>query len=150
MSGAATRGARIKGIALKLGEYLDVKSGLAGGALLAFCVFWINYSHGLDGASTAAAKQFVYTFCMGATIMRICTALALRPGPDLPVLLVAALIPTCVTVGTTLLVHSLRGTPEPVLSTIPVALLSPPSFTFWARKTRRAGCSPWEQIGSRV
>ena len=74
----------------------------------------------------------------------------LRPGRDLLVLSVAVLLPTAVTVGTTFLVHSLRGTPEPALSTIPVALLSPPSFTFWARKTRSAGCSPWEQMGSRV
>ncbi|MBW2418598.1 MAG: hypothetical protein JRH19_08630 [Deltaproteobacteria bacterium] len=150
MNGAETRATGIRGIALKLGDYLDVKSGLAGGVLLASIVFCINYSHGLEGASSAAAKQFVYTFFMGATIMRICTSLSLRPGSDLPVLLVAILVPTAVTVGATFLVHSLRGTPEPILSTIPVALISPPSFTFWARRTRSAGCSPWGQLGSRV
>jgi hypothetical protein len=150
VNGAATHATGLKGMALKLGRYLDIKSGLAGAALLASIVFCINYSHGIGGASTAGAKQFVYTFFMGATIMRICTRLALRPGPDLPNLLVAIVVPTCVTVGATFLVHSLRGTPEPVLSTIPVALLSPPSFTFWARRTRSAGCSPWEQMSSSV
>jgi hypothetical protein len=127
-----------------LHDWIDVRSGLVGGGLLAAIVWVINAQHGAFGATTAAAKQFAYTFFMGALIMRLCTRLALRPGRGASVLALAVLVPTLVTVGATFLVHSLRGTPEPVLSTVPAAVLSPLAFSFWARRVRRDGRSPWE------
>ena len=126
-------------------DWIDVRSGLVGGGFLAALVWVINAPHGAFGATTAAAKQFVYTFCMGALIRRLCTRLALRPGRGGGVLVLAVLVPTLVTVAATFLVHSLRGTPEPLLSTIPAAILSPLAFSFWSRKVHRDGRSPWER-----
>lgn len=125
-------------------ELIDIRSGLVGGSLLAGVVWLINASHGAAPATTAAAKQFAYTFCMGGLVMRLCTRLALRPGDDRAVLLVAIGLPSLLTIGATLLLHSLRGTPEPLLSTLPATLVAPPSFAVWAWKTHADGHSPWE------
>lgn len=128
-------------------EWIDVRSGLAGGTLLATAVWFINVSHGAWGATTAALKQFAYTFLMGGLIMRLCTRLALRPGPDALAFLLAIGVPSAVTIGATFLVHSLKGTPEPALSTIPVAIASPLGFAFWSRRVRRDGVTPWDRAG---
>ena len=68
----------------------------------------------------------------------VVAAFALSPAPS------ARPLPSLVTVGATFLVHSLRGTPEPVLSTVPAAVLSPPAFKVWSWRVRRSGRSPWE------
>ena len=139
---------RIPSSQLRLSEWLDVRSGIAGGLLLATAVWFINVSHGYMGATTAAIKQFVYTFFMSALIMRLCTRIALRPGTDAATLILAVAVPSAVTIGATFFVHSLRGTPEPALSTLPVAIASPIGFGFWSRRVRRDGETPWDRIRS--
>lgn len=131
---------------LRLSEWLDVPSGIAGGLVLGVAVWFINVSHGYMGAATAATKQFAYTFLMGGLIMRLCTRIAQRPGSDAIALVLAVATPSAVTIGATFLVHSLRGTPEPALSTLPVAIVSPIGFGFWSRRVRRDGATPWEQL----
>ena len=121
----------------RLRALLDVRAGLIGATLMAAIVFWVNAGHGALGATTAALKQWVYTFFMGGFIVQLCARLALRPGVRAAAIALAVAIPTLVTVGATFFVHSLRGTPRPVASTVPVALVSPPSFAFWAVRTRR-------------
>jgi hypothetical protein len=132
----------------RLDTWIDVRSGLAGGVVMGAAVFFINLSHGTLGASTAALKQFAYTFLMGSLIMRLCTALALRKGPDAATISAAIVVPSAVTIGATLFVHSLRGTPEPLLSTIPVAVVSPAGFAFWSRRVRSLGTTPWDRSSS--
>lgn len=129
-------------------DWIDVRSGLVGGGLLAVIVWLINSQHGAFGATTAAAKQFAYTFCMASLIMRLCTRLALRPGRAAIALVLGVLVPSLVTVAATFLVHSLQGTPEPVLSTLPAAMLSPLGFCFWSTKVRRDGRSLWDRAAS--
>jgi len=131
---------------------LDVRAGLVGATLMATLVAWINLEHGALGASTAAAKQWVYTFFMGAWIVQLCAWIARRAGAAALVVGLAVLLPTLVTIGATFAVHSARGTPRPVASTLPVALISPPSFLGWALRTRRAareGANPWDRLGPR-
>jgi hypothetical protein len=129
-----------------LAGWFDARSALAGASLLAIAVWLINADHGVWGASTAATKQFAYTFCMTGVIMRLCTHLAARPGPDPWMLALATAAPTAVTVGATFFVHSLRGTPEPLLSTIPVALVSPLGFGLWSWRVRKDGVTPWDRL----
>ena len=121
-----------------LGEAFDLRSAVFGAILMASIVWWINSDHGVLPATTAAAKQAAYTFLMGGVIMRLATRLAERDGTPWLVTAMAVIVPTMVTVGATYFVHSLRGTPKPVASTIPVALLSPPVFVGWALQTRKA------------
>ena len=129
----------------KLNGMLDVRSGLVGASLLGAIVWMINIGHGALGASTAALKQFVYTFMMGGLIMRLCTRLALSRRREATALALAIFIPSLVTVSATFLVHSLRGTPEPLHSTVPAAILSPLGFGVWSRQVRRDGRSPWDR-----
>jgi len=129
-------------------DWIDVRSGLIGGTLLATIVWLINASHGVVGASTAALKQFAYTFLMGGLVMRLCTHLALSGTSDGRARLLATAVPSVLTVCATLVVHSLRGTPEPLASTVPAAILSPISFGLWARRARRFGRSPWATLTS--
>lgn len=129
-----------------LAGWFDARSALIGATLLSVAVWFINADHGALGASTAAAKQFAYTFFMAGVIMRLCTHLAGRRGPDAAMLALATLVPGAVTIGATYLVHSLRGTPEPALSTIPVALTSPIAFAVWSWRVRNDGVTPWDRL----
>jgi hypothetical protein len=126
--------------------WIDVRSGLIGGSVMAIAVWFINVSHGYFGATTAAAKQFAYTFLMGSLVMRLCTHLALRGRSSLLGLVGAVVAPSMLTVGATYLVHSMRGTPEPVLSTIPVAIVSPIAFVVWTYRVYRDGVTPWDRL----
>lgn len=127
---------------------IDARSGLLGASLLAAIVWGINFPHGVLGASTAALKQFAYTFLMGGLIMRLCTRLSLAKRPDVVALALAVGVPSLVTVCATFLVHNLRGTPEPLLSTLPAAILAPLGFYVWSRRVRRDGHSPWERAAA--
>jgi len=98
----------------------------------------INASHGLTAVATSAGKQAVYTFFFGGLIMQFCARLAARPGPRGPVLAMAIGLPSVVTICLIYLVHNLRGTPEPLLSTAAVACIAVPSFVAWSRKVRTA------------
>jgi len=81
---------------------------------------------------------------MGSLVMRLCTRLALHGAPN--AFAAAVLVPSLVTVGATLVVHSVRGTPEPLLSTLPAAVLAPATFAVWARRVRCTGRTIWERL----
>ncbi len=112
-------------------------------------MWFINFPHGALGAATASLKQFFYTFLVAGLIVRLCTRLALRPGSAALALALAVGIPSLVTVAATWVVHQLRGTPEPLLSVLPAAILSPPAFAVWSWRSRRDGGSPWERFNRR-
>ena len=105
--------------------------GLAGALALGGIVFYINADHGFWPGITAALKQGTYTFFAGGLLMRLVENLALRFDNRFWAYAAAVIIPTLLSVGLTFLVHSLRGTPEPLHSVIPTAILSPPSFSWW-------------------
>ena len=126
----------------RLRKIFDFNSGVIAALLMGGIVGWINFSHGLVPASTAALKQGAYTFLMGGLIVRFCKALAGLDGPGRLVFATATLVPSCVTIGATFLVHSLKGTPEPVASTVPVAVMSLPSFAGIAYHTRKYRRTP--------
>jgi len=135
----------------RLWGVIDIRAGLLGATVMAAVVFAINASHGPLGASTAAAKQWAYTFFVGAFIVQLSTRLAVRPGPAPLSIGLAIVLPTLIATGLTLALHSTKGTPRPLASTVPVVLISPPSFLGWAlraRKADRLGRGPWERLGT--
>jgi len=123
----------------KLGnfKYFDPKLGLAGALLLGSIVFFINYDHGIGNGLIAASKQFFYTFLIGGFITRLCENIASSIKKDLIAIITAVLIPSLIAVFLTYILHSIKGTPEPLNSTIPTMILAPPGFMWWAVKKRK-------------
>jgi hypothetical protein len=128
--------------ATRISDYFDLRSGVIGAAIMSGLVWFINASHGVWPASTAALKQAAYTFLFGGLIMRLCEALARREGIRPIRLVVATAVPSLITIVLVFAVHSLKGTPEPLLSTLPAAVLAPPSFAIFARRALRQDASP--------
>ena len=109
-------------------EYIDYRIGLLAGLFLGSIVFVINHPHGLLLATTSALKQGAYTFLAGGLIARNNENLALRLREPWASLLLATFVSSCLAIGLTYFLHSLRGTAEPFFSTVPTMLFAPPSF----------------------
>jgi hypothetical protein len=120
-------------------RYIDYRMAIGGGIVMGAIVFAVNYfgTHQLSGAITASIKQGIYTFIFGGIIMKGCERLAISIQKRTIAILAAILIPSAVAIGLTFGVHSLKGTPKPVASTIPTALLVIPSTAAWAYRKRK-------------
>ena len=122
----------------KLGNnpLFDPKMGLVGALVLAGIVFAINFDQGWQLAATAAIKQGIYTFFAGGFMMRLVENLSIKWDDKYVSYVVSVLIATIIAVSLTYGLHSLKGTPKPLLSTIPTIILGPPGFFWWAYKKR--------------
>lgn len=120
-------------------KFIDYKVGLIGACVMGCIVFVINHYHtqNLLGASTAALKQGSYTLLFGGIIMRGCEYLATRISKRAIALAAAVILPSAISIGLTYGVHSMKGTPKPVESTIPTAILIIPSTAIWGYKKRK-------------
>lgn len=120
------------------------KMGLLGAVFLGGLVLFLNRGHGWDAAWPAALKQAAYTLLSGGFIVRLCERLARRRPRRGFAVATATIVCSAVTVSATLLVHSVRGTPETWLSTLPTLCLAPPAFFTIAlsRTRRRAHADP--------
>jgi hypothetical protein len=129
---------RVRRIAVFGSRFIDYKMGFMGAGVMGCIVFGINYygSFELYGASTAALKQLVYTFVFGGIIMRGCEYLATRIRKQILALAAAVIIPSTVAIALTFGVHSMKGTPKPVESTVPTAVLVIPSTAVWGYRKR--------------
>ena len=119
------------------GAHIDLGGAIVGASLLGAIVFWLNHSHGASQAATAALKQATYTFFVAGFIVKNNEKLATKWPEPAFALSLATGVSSCLAVGLTFLVHSLKGTPEPLLSTLPTALLGPPGFLVLAVRARR-------------
>jgi hypothetical protein len=130
---------QIRGITDFGGRFIDYKMGFAGAAVMSVIVFVVNYygTHELFGATTAALKQGAYTAMFGGIIMRGCEYIATRIQKEAVALILAIIIPSAVSIGLTYGVHSMKGTPKPVESTIPTAILVIPSTAIWGFMKRK-------------
>ncbi len=120
-------------------RFLNIRMAIVGSLLLGSLVFYINYSHGIIGATYAALKQACYTFFFAGLIIRSNEAIARNATGQWQGLWLATISSSFMSIGFTLGLHNLRGTPEPLLSTVPTLLLAPPGFAILAwREQRRA------------
>lgn len=124
---------RIRGFG---GRYIDYRMAWKGALFLGVVVWIINLPHGGLAALPAALKQAAYTYFVAGSVTRLCQILAIRLQPRSVALMAAVVVPSCIAIGLTFLVHSLKGTPEPAKSTMPTALFAPPAFFWWGRKGR--------------
>ena len=111
--------------------------GLAGALVKGTIVFFINFDHGTGLGLLAATKQALYTFLAGGFMMRITENIASYFRQNITAILLAVITPTIIAVTLTYLVHSLKGTPEPINSTIPTMILAPWGFLWWALRKRK-------------
>jgi len=120
-------------------KYFDFKIGLAGGLVMGVIVFFINYNttHETIGALTAAIKQGIYTFFFGGSIMKLCEIIATRISAKNLAIFLATLIPSFISLALTFGLHSLKGTPRPIESTIPTAVFVIPSTAVWGYLKRK-------------
>lgn len=131
----------LKRIRRVLDANIDYGGAIIGATLLGAIVFWLNYAHGAALAAPAALKQATYTFFVAGFIVKNNERLAVRLAEPAPSLLLAATVSSCLAVGLTFLVHSVKGTPEPVLSTLPTALMGPPGFLVLGWRARRTSAA---------
>ncbi len=120
-------------------RYIDYRMGFAGAIVMATVVFSINYfgTHLLIGSLTAALKQGTYTFFFGGVIMRMSERIAVGIRRRLLALALACIIPSTVSLLLTFGLHNLKGTPEPLKSTIPTAFFVIPSTLVWGKMKRK-------------
>ena len=109
-------------------KHIHYGMAFAGAGFLGTTVFIINYPHGIAIALVAAAKQATYTFFAAGFITRNSENLAVRLDNRPLSLLMSVTVSSAIAVGLTYLVHSLKGTPEPLYSTIPTMITSPLAF----------------------
>ena len=128
----------LRRIKATLDANVDYGAAAAGATTLGTIVFALNRSHGAASAATAALKQATYTFFVAGFIVRNNERLARKLTTPARSIALAVAVSSGLAIGLTFLVHSLKGTPEPVLSTLPTALLGPPSFLVLAWRARRA------------
>lgn len=123
--------------ALGHNKYFDLKMGLSGGIAMGIIVFFINWDHGIGLGLIAASKQALYTFLAGGIMMRMTENFASRFSNTFVAIFLAMLIPTIIAITLTYILHSLKGTPEPLNSTIPTMILAPIGFLWWAIQKRK-------------
>jgi hypothetical protein len=117
-------------------KYFNPVMALAGGLILGSIVFFINDEHGFGSALVAALKQGFYTAVAGGFITKLCENIAMYYKSDMTAKIMAVLIPSIIAVGLTLILHLIKGTPEPFASTIPTIILAPPGFAWLGNKAR--------------
>jgi len=116
--------------------FFDWKMGMYGAISMAFIVYLINADHDPSGAVVAATKQFFYTLFLGGLFTKLVENIAIKWEDKWMSLILAVLIPSLSTIFLNYCLHMMKGTPEPLNSTIPTILLAPISFSVWAYMKR--------------
>lgn len=117
-------------------RYIDYGMAWKGALFLGLAVWIINVEHGALAALPAALKQATYSFFVAGFIMRLCENIAAAVRHRPLALFLAVLIPSCLALGLTFLIHTLRGTPEPLWSVLPTLVTAPPAFLWWGWRKR--------------
>ena len=119
-------------------RFIDYRAAIWGALVMACIVFGVNYfkTWNLPGSLTASLKQGTYTFLFGGAIMKLCEYLAMAIRRQTLALVLSVMIPSCIAIGLTFTLHSMKGTPMPVASTIPTALLIVPITAIWGYRMR--------------
>ncbi|MFO8130204.1 MAG: hypothetical protein R6T99_09925 [Bacteroidales bacterium] len=127
-------------ILTSLKNIIDLRISLLGALFMGLIVFGINLSETAQwaGSSTAALKQGTLTLVMGGFFMRGCELLATRIKKQYLALLSAVMIPSIIAVLLTFAVHSMKGTPKPLESTLVTFVLIIPSTAVWGFLKRRS------------
>ena len=105
-------------------------------------VFFINLDHGWTLSTIAGLKQGIYTFFFGGIIVKLLEYSVLKIKNKALSIPVSVISISLFTTYLVFLVHSLRGTPEPFLSTIPTIIMAPPAFLVLAIRFKKKHQKP--------
>jgi len=120
-------------------KFIDFPSAIAGAIIMGLIVGAINFGHGWWPAATSAMKQAAYTFLFGGMMIRLLYTIVLAVPGRVFALILSVFIVSVLTIILVYLVHNLKGTPLPLESTIPTAILAPFGFSLLAyRKVKAA------------
>ena len=109
---------------LRLSPWFDLPMACLGAVVSGTWVGWINIDYGILAALTAALKQAGYAFIATGLIIQLCRWLNRRPVSRALAVGMAIVLPLLLTMTLLYLVHSLKGTPEPLPSIIPGTVLT--------------------------
>lgn len=119
-------------------RFIDLRMGSYGAVGMALIVFYINYSASdeIYQSLIASTKQAVYTFLFGGSLMKACEYFATTIRKPSWAIATSIVIPSVVTLLLTYSLHSLKGTPEPLASTMPTCFIIP-TTAFWGYTKRK-------------
>lgn len=117
--------------------YFDPKMGFLVSLLMGSMVFLINIKYGIEIALVATLKQMAYTFFVGGSTTRICENLSVYFENKVVAAFTSTAVASSLTIAMTYLVHSLKGTPGALESTMPTLLGAPPTLLYWSLRKRR-------------
>lgn len=109
---------------MKSPEWFHLPTACLGGIVAGTWVGWINFSHGIAAALAAGGKQAAYTFVATGLIVRLCQWLAQRPMAPVLAMALALTLPLLITMFLLFVLHSMKGTAEPLLSIVPGTTLT--------------------------
>jgi uncharacterized membrane protein YvlD (DUF360 family) len=130
--------AQIKKVVKSTSKFIDIPTAIAGAVIMGIIVGFINRKFGLWPASTAAVKQAAYTFLFGGMLTKLLYVISDKIDGVYKATFISALIVTVITVLMVFAVHNMRGTPRPLESTIPTALMAPFGFSFLAYRRKKS------------
>ena len=120
----------------KVGEFLRENYGKISFVLgIGLASGFANAEHGTIAILTAGLKQCAYSGASASVLFPLYNSLAKRVK-TLPGELIPIIVPTLLTIAANYGVHSLKGTAEPALSTLPTAIVATIGFPIWHLRTR--------------
>ncbi len=122
------------------GQFIDLPSAIAGAVIMGLIVGFVNTGFGWWPALTAAMKQAAYTFLFGGVLIKLLYLLAERIKNRISGVVISTITVSLLTIFLVFLLHSMKGTPKPLESTIPTIILAPPGF--FALAWRKRNFSP--------
>jgi hypothetical protein len=120
-----------------LSRFFDFPSAVAGGLIMGVIVFFINFRYGAWPATTAAMKQAAYTFLFGGVIIRLLYSMVQYIPGKISGMVLPVFVTSLLTISLVYILHSMKGTPMPLESTLPTVFLAPPGFFFLALRKRK-------------
>ena len=120
-------------------RFIDFPTALAGAVIMGLIVGVVNIGHGWWPATTAALKQAAYTFLFGGMIIRLLYAIVLSIKGKIAAIAVSVVVSSLITIIFVYLLHSLKGTPLPIESTLPTVILAPLGFYVLAWRKKKTG-----------
>ena len=126
-------------------KYIDFRIGMIGSVIMGLMVFGINYyetaeTYGIPnvlGSTTAAVKQGFFTLFFGGAVMRFSEYLATSIEGKYMAIITSSITPSVSSILLLFIIHSLKGTPEPLLSILPTVIFIVPTTAVWGINKRR-------------